>query len=168
MPWKTEPFVPYANRNDCLKRKSSLEFWLRLTCWHVRNSATHTQMPASPWAVFVCRKIPSPTWLRGSTIAGAFEIAIKVDCVGAVVVDEDVIDEMVELNTLSPPDIVFFINYSCTLYTHNSRIIAVYRSLQVSSSFGSTTIHKLNWNDSYFWKFIRGDARSHTHRTKGR
>lgn len=36
------------------------------------NSATHTAMPASPWHVLVCRKIPSPTWLsRTGSIASA-------------------------------------------------------------------------------------------------
>lgn len=58
-------------------------------------------MPARPWAVFVCRKIPSPTWLNGSLIANAAEressvrfdcvaVAIRVDCVDTVVAMVDV------------------------------------------------------------------------------
>lgn len=39
------------------------------TCWHVRNSATHTKALAMPCAVFVCKKMPSPTWLSGSAMA---------------------------------------------------------------------------------------------------
>lgn len=30
-----------------------------LTCWHVKNRAAITNVPAIPWAVFVCRKIGS-------------------------------------------------------------------------------------------------------------
>lgn len=45
------------------------------------NRATHTQMPAKPWAVFVCRKMPSPTWLSGS---------MAIRCAGRSVADVDV------------------------------------------------------------------------------
>lgn len=31
------------------------------TCWQVKKSAIHTKAPAIPWAVFVCKKMPSPT-----------------------------------------------------------------------------------------------------------
>lgn len=73
-----------------------------LTCWHVMNKATHTQMPARPWAVFVCRKIPSPTWARGSIASAAVcdssvvTLAIEFDCVDAVAVVVNVV-----FNTLS-------------------------------------------------------------------
>lgn len=73
-----------------------------LTCWHVMNKATHTQMPARPWAVFVCRKIPSPTWARGSIASAAVcdssvvTLAIEFDCVDAVAVVVNV-----AFNTLS-------------------------------------------------------------------
>lgn len=48
------------------------------TCWHVKNNATHTQAPAMPCAVFVCKKMPSPTWLNGSAIAKAAADDISV------------------------------------------------------------------------------------------
>lgn len=88
------------------------------------KSATHTQIPANPWAVFVCRKIPSAacTNLSGSviSIAPLFDwsvvtLAIRFDCVDTTVVE--VVVEMiaaaidvdtVEFITLSgdDPDII--------------------------------------------------------------
>lgn len=93
------------------------------------KSATHTQIPASPWAVFVCRKIPSAacTNLSGSVMSSAplcvcslVTLAIRFDCVGtaAVVVVVVVVEMMaavidadnVEFITLSgdDPDIISF------------------------------------------------------------
>lgn len=89
-----------------------VERWA-LTCWHVMNNATHTQMPARPWAVFVCKKMPSPTWLRGSPMASAavcessvVTLPIKFDCVGVTVV---VVVADVEFNAFSGngPDIIY-------------------------------------------------------------
>lgn len=53
------------------------------TCWQLRNSATQTHTPASTWAVFVCKKMPSPTWLSGS-MANAAADEISVDTLAMV------------------------------------------------------------------------------------
>lgn len=93
------------------------------TCWHVMKSATHTQIPANPWAVFVCRKIPSAACnLSGSMssaplcVCSVVTLAIRFDCVGTMV--EVVVEMMaavivvdaVEFSTLSgdDPDIISF------------------------------------------------------------
>lgn len=36
-------------------------------------------MPASTWAVLVCKKMPSPTWLMSGSIANAAADEISVD-----------------------------------------------------------------------------------------
>lgn len=87
------------------------------------KSATHTQIPANPWAVFVCRKIPSAACnLSGSMssaplcVCSVVTLAIRFDCVGTMV--EVVVEMMaavivvdaVEFSTLSgdDPDIISF------------------------------------------------------------
>lgn len=89
------------------------------------KSATHTQIPANPWAVFVCRKIPSAACnLSGSMSSGPLcgcsvvTLAIRFDCMDATVVEEVVVEMMaavivvdaVEFITLSgdDPDIISF------------------------------------------------------------
>lgn len=42
------------------------------------NNATQTAMPANPLHVIVWRKIPSPTWLRGSIARGPPAISVIV------------------------------------------------------------------------------------------
>lgn len=42
------------------------------------KSATQTAIPASPWQVFVWRKIPSPTWLSGSRARVAAGVSVIV------------------------------------------------------------------------------------------
>lgn len=88
------------------------------------KSATHTQIPANPWAVFVCRKIPSAACnLSGSMSSGPLcvcsvvTLAIRFDCVGTTVVEVVVemmaaviVVDTVEFITLSgdDPDIISF------------------------------------------------------------
>lgn len=78
-------------------------------------------MPANPWAVFVCRKIPSAACnLSGSMssaplcVCSVVTLAIRFDCNDAMVVEEVVavivVVDAVEFITLSgdDPDIIFF------------------------------------------------------------
>lgn len=82
-------------------------------------------MPANPWAVFVCRKIPSAACnLSGSMssaplcVCSVVTLAIRFDCIDATVVEEVVVEMMaavivvdaVEFITLSggDPDIISF------------------------------------------------------------
>lgn len=110
--------------SECKMSQFSRKNWNSRTCWHVMKSATHTQIPANPWAVFVCRKIPSAACnLSGSMssaplcVCSVVTLAIRFDCVGTVV--EKVVVEMmaavivvdaVEFITLSgdDPDIISF------------------------------------------------------------
>lgn len=107
-----------------------------LTCWHVRNSATHTHMPARPWAVFVWRNIPSPTWLRGSLIASAAEcdssvVTLAIDCVGAVVV----VVVAVEFNTSGDgPDIIYLLSLNKNpKYSHSTEYSTIFFSALIVS-----------------------------------
>lgn len=73
IPPRIEFFFFWGLTFDCISIKfvASDESKLTLTCWQAMNSAIHTNTPASPWAVLVCRKIPSPTWLISGSIASA-------------------------------------------------------------------------------------------------
>lgn len=110
--------------SECKMSQFFEKNWNSRTCWHVMKSATHTQIPANPWAVFVCRNIPSAACnLSGSMssaplcVCSVVTLAIRFDCVGTVV--EKVVVEMmaavivvdaVEFITLSgdDPDIISF------------------------------------------------------------